>query len=352
MPILDKNNKEQFDKYINYIKNYDGSSFMQDFAWSKVKCNWIPEGVYLEKDGNIIAAMTILLEKVPKINSYMMYAPRGPVCDIYDVEIVTKLIKEADVLAKKYNAFVCKFDPQIPFDEKLDKMYKEAKFKTSGKNPDKDLVIQPIHNMILDIYNKTEEELMKGFSEKTRYNIRLSARKGVEVRFSRSKEDLKKFYEIYKVTTVRDKIGCREYEYFERMLDAYEDNNLRIYIAEHEGETLAGAISTNYGGELYYVYGASSNEKRNLMPNYAMQMEMIRWGIETNCKTYNFGGLLTLGMDNGLYKFKIGFCKEEGLKKFIGEINKVYNYPLYIAYTKGLPAFRKISRKLKGSNTH
>ena len=45
------------------------------------------------------------------------------------------------------------------------------------------------------------------------------------------------------------------------------------------------------------------------MPNYAMQMAMIRWGLETNCKTYNFGGVLNLDPNNGLYKFKIGFCR-------------------------------------------
>ena len=96
-------------------------------------------------------------------------------------------------------------------------------------------------------------------------------------------------------------------------------------VAEHEGEALAAAIATNIGGELFYVYGASSNVKRNLMPNYAMQMAMIRWGLETNCKTYNFGGVLNLDPNNRLYKFKIGFCREEGLEEYIGEINVDYN---------------------------
>ena len=49
------------------------------------------------------------------------------------------------------------------------------------------------------------------------------------------------------------------------MLEAYDETKLRIYIAEHEGQALAAAIATNIGGELFYVYGASSNENRNLM---------------------------------------------------------------------------------------
>lgn len=351
MPILDFNNKEEVKEYEDFILNYNGTSFMQDLNWGKVKYNWKQEAVYLKENGKIVAAMMLLVQNIP-FKSTIIYAPRGPVCDVYDIELVNKLIAEVKPLAKKYKACMLKFDPQVLFNDELDKLYRKNRYKTSGKNPDPDNLIQPSHNMVLKIENKTEEELMKGFAEKTRYNIRLSARKGVTVRFSRDKEDLKKFYEIYKVTTQRDKIGCRDYDYFERMLDAYDESKLRIYIAEHEGDVLAGAIATNIGGELFYVYGASSNEKRNLMPNYAMQMAMIRWGLETNCKIYNFGGVLNLDPNNGLVKFKTGFCREEGLEEYIGEINKVYNPIVYLMYNVGMPLKRKLGRKKQKLNTH
>lgn len=352
MPILDFNNKKDVEEYESFVLNRKGSSFMQDLNWGKVKNNWKHEAIYLKENGNIIATMMILIQKLPHTNVSLMYAPRGPVCDVYDIDLVNKLIKEADPLVKKYNAFALKFDPQILYDKKLDEMYKKSGYKTSGYKPNGDNLIQPSHNMVLNIENKTEEELMKGFAEKTRYNVRLSKRKGVTVRYSRSIEDLKTFYDIYKVTTIRDKIGCRDYDYFERMLDAYDESKLRIYIAEHEGDKLSAAIATNVGGELFYVYGASSNEKRNLMPNYAMQMEMIRWGIETGCSTYNFGGVLNLSPDNGLYKFKVGFCKEKGLEEYIGEINKVYKPFMFFLYNKVLPIVRVGGRKLRRLKTH
>ena len=351
MPILDFNNKEEVKEYEDFVLNRVGTSFMQDLNWGKVKNNWKHEAIYLRENGKIIAAMLLLVQKIP-FNSTIIYAPRGPVCDVYDIDLVNRLIKEAEPLAKKYKACMLKFDPQVLYDEKLDTMYKKAKYKTTGYKPDPDFLIQPGHNMVLNIEGKTEEELMKSFAEKTRYNIRLSGRKGVTVRYSRDIEDLKKFYEIYKITTERDKIGCRDYDYFERMLDAYDERKLRIYIAEHEGEALAAAIATNVGGELFYVYGASSNVKRNLMPNYAMQMAMIRWGLETNCKIYNFGGVLNLDPNNGLYKFKVGFCREKGLEEYIGEINKVYNPIVYYLYTYGMPFMRKLGRKKRKLNTH
>ena len=83
MPILDFNNKQEVDEYENFVLNHLGSSFMQDLQWGKVKNNWKQEAVYLKEDGKIIAAMMLLVQNIP-FNSTIIYAPRGPVCDVYD----------------------------------------------------------------------------------------------------------------------------------------------------------------------------------------------------------------------------------------------------------------------------
>ena len=347
MPILNKENNEDLKKYENFVSSYAGSSLMQSIYWAKSKFEWTPEYVYIEENGKIIAAMSVLLKKVPHTKSYIAYSPRGPVCDIRNMELVDKLITEVEKLKEKYNIFLLKFDPNIKYDENIERVFKEKGYKVLNKSVDKDDLIQPLHDMIIYLNNENEEELIKKFSEKTRYNIRLAKKKGVEVYYSRSKEDLKKFYELYKITAIRDKIGCRAYEYFETMLDAYNDDSIRIYIAKHEEDYLSAAIAFNYGKELFYLYGASSNEKRNLMPNYLMQWEMIKWALETNCKKYNFGGVLNLDKNNGLYKFKSGFCKKDGVTEYIGEIDKVYNKNIYFCYTKILPKIKKIKRGIR-----
>lgn len=347
MPILDINNKEEVLKYKKYIKNSQFTRLTQVLEWGKVKENWKKEIVYIEENGKIIASMMLLIQSM-KIGGYtIMYAPRGPVCDIYDIETVNKLIEESKPLIKKYKACMIKMDPQVEFTDELNRLYITNGFKTSGKNPDHDELIQPIHEAVLNLDNKDYDSLMKEFAEKTRYNIRLSARKGVNVRYSHSEEDLKVFYKLYEITTVRDKIGKRAYTYFKNMLDAYDNEHLRIYITSHDGVDLAAAITINYGTEMFYLYGASSNEKRNLMPNYMMQSEMIKWAIEKNCKTYNFGGILHLDKNNGLYKFKTGFCKKEGITNYIGEIDKVYNKHIYFIYRNLFPIFKKVKRKIR-----
>lgn len=347
MPILDMKNKEQMQKYKDFFDKSKHARLTQSVEWGDVKSNWKKEIVYLEEDGKIIASMFILIQSMKLLGYNMLYAPRGPVCDVNDIDTVNKLIKESEPLVKKYKACMIKFDPQIKFSEELNKKYLSSGYRTSGKSPDHDELIQPVHEAVLNLNDYSYDELIKKFAEKTRYNIRLSARKGVNVRFSHDEEDLKVFYKLYEITTVRDKIGKRAYSYFKNMLEAFDESHLRIYVTSHDGVDLSAAIAICYGPEMFYLYGASSNEKRNLMPNYAMQSEMIKWAIEKNCKLYNFGGILYLDKNNGLYKFKVGFCKEEGITNYIGEIDKVYNKPIYFMYRNIFPIFKKVRRKIR-----
>ena len=122
MPILDKSNKELVNKYNEFVRTKEHASALQDLNWANVKSReWQSEAVYLEKNGNITAAMSILIRTFVKGFS-IMYAPRGPVCDIYDVATVKELVKETKQLARKYNAFVLKFDPEALYDEKYYKL--------------------------------------------------------------------------------------------------------------------------------------------------------------------------------------------------------------------------------------
>lgn len=349
MPILDTKNDKELKKYKQFVDNFNRSSIMQSIEWKNLKENWKQEIVYIERNKEIVAGLTILLRKIPVINTYIMYAPKGPVCDIKDISLVNELVKETEEVAKKYNACALRFDPEVKIDKELENEYKKNGYIVRNIGYDRADMFQPRYNMILNIENKTEEELLKQFAEKTRYNIRLSTRKGVTVRYSRDKSDLKTFCDIQKITGKRDGFMVRPDSYFEKMLEIYDEKTMRIYLAEHEGEVLSAAIAINYGGKMWYMYGASSNNKRNLMPNFAMQWAMIKWGLEEKCKEYDFGGVFHLDKEDGLYKFKIGFCKQEGVTEFIGEIDKIFNKSKYFMFVNVLPKMintRTFLRKL------
>ena len=126
-----------------------------------------------------------------------------------------------------------------------------------------------------------------------------------------SKEDLKDFHSIMLETGVRDGFVTRSLEYFEKMYDAMAPEHLRLYMAYLDGKPIAGTIAILYGDKCWYLYGASSNKHRNVMPNYLLQWEMIKWALENNCNVYDFRGVSGDLDENsplyGLYRFKKGF---------------------------------------------
>ena len=187
---------------------------------------------------------------------------------------------------------------------------------------------------------------MSSFGEKTRYNIRLSTRKGVTTRWAGA-EALDTFFRIYLETCKRDGIGHRPLDYFQRMIEAYGEERCRICLAEYEGEPLAAAIALHYGRKVFYIYGASSNEKRNLMPAYAMQAEMIRWACSLGVDFYDFGGVYSLSKENGLYRFKEGFCHSVGVTELAGEFDRVLSPFWYWAFLHGKPLLQKLRTRRK-----
>ena len=343
MPILDITNAALVERYNAFVRQSAYATATQDINWAIVKKGWDSAQIYLEDEGEIIAAISLVIKKMAGFS--MLYAPRGPVCNPYDIALINRLTEETKAFAKSVNAFVLRFDPETMYDASLVKQYEKSGYRVRGRGTDKNALIQPIFNMVLDLKDETEASLLSKFSQKTRYNINLSARKGVEVYYDTTEEALKTFYELYEIMSIRNRLVIRSYAYFKDMMNAFK-GQIRIYLTKHESDYLSGAIALMYGDKLWYIYGASSNVKRNLMPNYLMQWEMIKWGLENGIKKYDFGGVFELDKEDGLYKFKEGFCREDGVTELIGEVDKVYNRFVYNMFTEVYPRLQKIKIKL------
>ena len=279
-------------KVYEFLQNNTKTNFMQSPEWARVKTEWKNEFITVEdENGNIKGTMSILLRKVPFINRHIMYAPRGFVCDVHDKETLKELTIKAQEIAKKYRAFIFRLDPDVlQSDEEFKKIITELGYKTKKNIKNIGQVLQPKYVFRLNVKDKTEEELLQSFESKTRYNIRLAGRKGVTVRQG-TRDDLKIFYDIMKTTGSRDDFFIRPLSYFQKIYDEMGEKHARIYIAEFEGEPIAATMPIYYGNKVWYLYGGSSNKHRNLMPNYLIQWEMIKWAIEEKCDWYDFRGV-------------------------------------------------------------
>lgn len=343
MPVLDKNNPQEVARYQAFVTASPHRSVMQDMAWSKVKKDWGCEYVYLERDGALVAAMSLLLKKVPG-GFTLLYAPRGPVCDFRDLALVQALVQEAAPVAKKHKAFLLKMDPETAYAEALDARYRQAGFRVRNTDVAMKDLIQPRNNMILYFEDHDPESIMMKYRSKTRNYIRSALRKGVTTTWGREDATLKTFYEIYRHMARRNQITAREYDYFVAMRDAYP--SLRVYLARHESDILAAGLTINYHGKLYYLYAGSTDVKRNLNPNHLLNHAMIQWGIQEGGVQYDFGGVFEMDEQDGLYMFKKAFCEKDGVTTYIGEVDHVYRGGIYYLYNTVVPKVQQLKRKL------
>ena len=178
--------------------------------------------------------------------------------------------------------------------------------------------IQPPDTVLLDL-RPGEEELLAAMKPKWRYNVRLAARKGVAVEEAGA-DALGEFYRLYEATAARDRIALHPLRYYERqfaLAASWEAGaegrrpDLRLWVARHEGAALAAIITLFRGPRAVYLYGASSDERRELMPAYALQWAAIRAAKAAGCVEYDFYGIPPTDDPGhpmaGLYRFKTGF---------------------------------------------
>ncbi len=338
--------------YKEFLEKHERCNFQQSPEWAKVKSNWINEVVLAEDENkNIIGAVSVLIRKIP-IFGYIMYSSRGPICDIHDMEVMKQLTDGIKELAKKYKAIVYKAEPDVESsDEEFRKVVTNLGYmiKDDAKNFREE--IQPRYVFRLDIKGKTEEEIFAGFHSKTRYNVRLATKKGVTVKEG-TREDLKDFHRIMVETGARDGFIIRPLSYFEKMYDELAPKHMKLLMAYYDGKPISGVIPIMYGNKTWYLYGASSNSHRNLMPNYLLQWEMIKIALERKDDIYDFRGVSGVVDENhpqyGLYRFKKGFGAT--FTEFIGEIYipfKPFTYSLYKFSEKTFRNLRGLKTKFK-----
>ncbi|MGE5455305.1 MAG: lipid II:glycine glycyltransferase FemX [Methylocystaceae bacterium] len=337
--------------YNEFVAHHSKGHFLQSWEWGKVKSftDWHPLPLVLEDEGKIVASLLLLKRRLPLpgVNRCILYSPRGPVADVHNAELLQELFAAARRVAEQEGAIFLKIDPDVKVEDDLFiKHLGDNGFHRSTSNEGFDGV-QPTFVFRLDI-TPSEEQLLANFHQKWRYNIRLAERKGVIVREAQNKDDLKNFYQVLKETAARDHFLVRGYEYFDKIWDAMVPELARFFVVEYEGQIVAGALAMTMGKKAWYLYGASSNSYRNVMPNYLMQWQMIKWAKAQGCTLYDFRGVSgDLSEDNplyGLYRFKKGFGGE--FTEFVGDWDVVYSPAYYWLWTRVLPLYQQESRRI------
>lgn len=328
--------EKEKDKWNSFILANSPDSFLQSFEWGEFQQSVGRKAYHftIEEDGNI-RAIALAIEHALPLGSRYWYLPRGPVFekgidDVRRKEILGSLMSDLKREAQRSGAIFVRMDPAVAKDT-------QDIFTSAGAR----LIpgsVQPKDTLVLDI-DKGEEDILSQMKQKTRYNIRLAEKKGVEVAVSEAREeDLDALWNLISQTSARDGITSHGREYYAKMLSALraDDGALkaRLYLARYQDRIIAANIVMRFGDYTIYLHGASSNEMRNLMAPYLLQWRQIQDAKSIGCRIYDFWGI-TVDDENprwaGITRFKQGFGGRE--VRYAGVYDLPVNPLLYGLYS-------------------
>ena len=339
-------------EWDNFVSGSPRGHLLQTSQWGKLKSafGWQCDRVTVRQGETITAGAQVLFRMLPIIGKFrpmsIGYIPKGPVFDYKDDALLKALLGGLDRLCRQRGAVCLKIEPDEPHSIILRRKLLASGFRDSRR------AVQPQSTIILDLTAGMEESLAR-MSAKTRYNIRLSERKGIRVMVG-SESDIEEFYRLALVTSQRDKFPVHNLEYYQKAYLLFREiDAVQLFLAFFQEKLLAGLMAFALGAKAWYLYGASSDEERQRMPNHALQWAAMNWAWHKGCDSYDLWGipaeaplleetqspLLKELIESpphgslwGVYRFKRGFGGEP--VRYVGAYDRVYSPVLYWIYDK------------------
>ena len=329
-----------------------GGHVLQSYEWGEFKrtSGWRPIRLVLEKEGEVLGLGQFLAYNTTPVPGVLMYCTKGPWLPWDDEEAVRTFFEGVRAIAGREGAHTVKIEPEVLEQQKdvkalLDEIgFRKARYDLNLKT-----------TLVVDL-SLSEEELLGRMKGKTRYNVRLAAKKGVEVVEPEFEEGWATFYEWMKATSERkeDYVLRRSRDYLRSVMRSMHDADQgHLFFAEHEGTPLAGMYVFTFGEKYWYMYGASSDEKRNLKPNYLLQWEVMRWAKGRGLTHYDMVGVpKSEELNEGsslwnVYKFKEGFGGE--ISDSLGCFDLPFRRVRAAAWYRLEPTYYRLYYKMKNN---
>lgn len=279
---------------------------LQTSSWAEFRKKWGNE--ILETKFGILT-----LHKIPLTNYKIGMFIKGP-------EPTKNMLTELKKLGKKEKLIFIKLEPNVKKSDKLISILKEG-----GAVPGKTLFTPS--TFWIDL-RPTEEELMKSFSSKTRYNIKVAQKNGVVVKEDNSDSAFEEYLKLTKETVSRQGFYAHTEKYHRLMWNILKKAGIaHLLIAKYKGKTLTTWILFKWKDFLYYPYGASTEEYKNVMASNLMMWEAIKFGKKQGLTTFDLWGREE---GKGFTRFKEGYNPK--VIEFVGTWDLVIEKSLYPIY--------------------
>ncbi|MBI4079396.1 MAG: peptidoglycan bridge formation glycyltransferase FemA/FemB family protein [Candidatus Levybacteria bacterium] len=299
---------------------------LQSFEW----------GEFRKKTGVKVIlgdSFQLTIHKIPHTPWNIGYLPKSAIP-------TKKQISELIRIGREEHCVFIQLEPNVD---------KESNYELGIRNYDIRPAAHPLftrYTFVLDL-TKSEDELLKAMHPKTRYNIRVAQKHGVEVVEDNSDKAFREYLKLTEETTNRQKFYAHTKRYHEKMWETLKISNFKFQIsnsqrltahlltAKYKNKTLVAWILFVFKDTLYYPYGASSNEHREVMASNLVMWEAIKFGKKLGLKKFDMWGALGPNPDKndkwyGFHRFKEGYGGRH--VGFIGSYDLVINPFLYEIY--------------------
>lgn len=321
--ILSEQDKTAFNRIVTHP--------LQSWEWGEFRKQ---SGLTVERLGffkgqQLVSGIQVSFHQIPFTHFTIGYIPKGPLPTQEQIEALKDL-------GSKHNAVFIQLEPNV---------IKQSAISNppAGEAGQRSDYLKPSARPLFTRYTfhidltKSEEELLKSFHSKTRYNIRVAQKHEVTIQEENTEEAFAAYLALTQETTKRQGFYAHTPGYHKLMWETLHHANIaHLLTARYQGQIITTWIVFVFNHVLYYPYGASTQQHKEVMASNLMMWEAIRWGKMHGAKLFDLWG--TPGPDPkptdpyyGFHRFKLGYNPQ--LVEFVGSYDLVLKQPHYQLFT-------------------
>lgn len=340
--------------YLQFIREHPFQNFLQYPSWAELKgkWKWSSETIaWLNTKRKMVGATIILYRKVPGLNKYLAYIPRGPLIDWFGNYKLEDWFFPLFHRLKQQKVFTVKMDPPLVVRKWSAKNLIESihNFKLHKLKNKRIIDIQPdfVSNQVeyiqqelaamgwkrtvfqdsfdtvqpqfvyrLDLKGKSLEQIFSQFDPLWQERIYLAERNNVTIELG-TERNLPEFHQLMVEQAKREKTQVRDLQYFVDMFEAltFEDpHRIKLYMAKKDNQLVSAALAIRVPGHTWDIYGVKKSDSYDDPATYLLRWKMIQDAVEMGDETFDFRGIsIRLDADDPIFQllqFKCGFGGE------------------------------------------